>query len=252
MSWYRRWRQPGGLYFFTVVSYGRRPILTGDLERRTLRVAIEQTRLQRPWEIVAMVLLPDHLHCLWRLPPDDDDYPTRWRLIKSRFTRALLAAGCAEPRPGTSRRRRQEHAIWQRRGWEHVVRDETDWKNHLDYIHYNAVKHGLAAAPGRWPYSTFLKYVQLGEYSSDWGAVEPENLAGWVAPGGFIEDTRACKHAPYVLQFANRPRGTVCERRIWCWPSRWSCCLWSCCCGRSSWPCRGRWQGDCRRGSARE
>jgi putative transposase len=98
-----------------------------------------------------------------------------------------LAAGHAEPRSGTSHRHRQEHAIWQRRGWEHVVRDETDWKNHLDYIHYNAVKHGLIAAPGCWPYSTFPKYVQLGEYAPDWGNTEPENLARWVAPGGFIE-----------------------------------------------------------------
>jgi putative transposase len=187
MSWYRRWRQPGGLYFFTVVSYGRRPILTSKAGRRELRGAIVQTRGERPWEIVATVLLPDHLHCLWRLPPGDDDYPTRWRLLKSRFTRALLAAGYAEPRAGVSRRRRQEHAVWQRRGWEHMFRDETDWKNHLDYIHYNPVKHGLVAAPRLWPYSTFAKYVQWGEYEPDWGNTQPENLARWLPPGGFIE-----------------------------------------------------------------
>ena len=187
MSWYRRWRQPGGLFFFTVVSYGRRPILTGDAGRRDLRRAIEETQGERPWEVAAMVLLPDHLHCLWRLPPGDDDYPTRWRLVKSRFTRALLEAGYAEPQPEASRRCRGEHAIWQRRGWEHSIRDETDWKNHVDYIHYNPVKHGLVAAPGLWPYSTFAKYVRLGEYERDWGNQEPETLRCWNPPGRFIE-----------------------------------------------------------------
>ncbi len=143
--------------------------------------------MERPWEIVAMVLLPDHLHCLWRLPPGDDDFPTRWRLLKSRFTRSLLASGYAEPPSEASRQHRWEHAIWQRRGWEHVIRDETDCKNHLDYIHYNPVKHGLVVAPNLWRYSTFAKYVQLGEYDTGWGSLEPENLACWIPPGGFIE-----------------------------------------------------------------
>jgi len=136
---------------------------------------------------VAVVLLPDHLHCLWQLPLGDDDYATRWRIVKSRFTRSLLGAGYVEPRRGASRRRRREHAVWQRRAWEHRVRKEMDWKNHLDYIHYNPVKHGLVAAPGLWPYSTFAKYVAMGEYEPNWGSTEPKNLAEWIPPGGFIE-----------------------------------------------------------------
>jgi putative transposase len=187
MSWYRRWRKPGGVYFFTVVTYDRLPILTSDVARPLLRRALEETQAERPFEIVATVLLPDHLHALWRLPPGDDSYSTRWRLIKSRFTRSLLETGYKEPPLGRSRKARQEHAIWQRRGWEHLIRDEADWKNHLDYIHYNPVKHGLAAAPGDWPYSTFFKYVALGEYEEQWGAREPDNLRIWVPPGGFIE-----------------------------------------------------------------
>ncbi len=187
MSWYRRWRQAGGLFFFTVVTYRRRPILTTDAGRKALRDAIQGTIAERPWKMVAIVLLPDHLHCLWQLPAGDDDYSTRWRIVKSRFTRSLLESGYAEPRPGRSRQRRGEHAVWQRRGWEHLIRDDGDWKNHLDYIHYNAVKHGFVRAPRDWPYSTFAKYVRLGEYEIDWGSEEPRNLAEWNPPGGFIE-----------------------------------------------------------------
>jgi len=187
MSWYRRWREPGGIYFFTVVTYGRLPILVSELARPLLREALEKTRAERSFQILAFVLLPDHLHSLWQLPPGDDDYSTRWRLIKSRFTRSILEAGYAEPPRNPSRQARQEHAIWQRRGWEHTIRGEDDWKRHLDYIHYNPVKHGLVAVPRDWPYSTFAKYVRLGEYEEGWGSQQPGNLSDWRPPGGFIE-----------------------------------------------------------------
>jgi len=187
MSWYRRWRKPGGLYFFTAVTYNRLPILTSDAARPLLRKALEGTQEERPFEILAMVLLPDHLHTLWRLPPGDDAYPTRWRLVKSRFTRSLLESGYREPHLTRSRQSRHEHGVWQRRGWEHVIRGEDDWKNHFDYIHYNPVKHGLVLSPRDWPYSTFPKYVALGEYEEQWGVSEPENLRTWTPPGGFIE-----------------------------------------------------------------
>ena len=187
MSWYRRWREAGGVYFFTVVTYARRPILVSEPARPLLRYALEETRTGRPFEILAMVLLPDHLHTLWQLPPSDDDYSTRWRLVKSRFTRGILDAGYQEPPRNRSRQARQEHAIWQRRSWEHLIRDEDDWKQHLDYIHYNPVKHGLVNAPRDWRYSTFSKYVRLGEYGEDWGNQEPTNLRDWRPPGGFIE-----------------------------------------------------------------
>jgi len=187
MGWYRRMRQSGGIYFFTVVSYGRRPILTSDTGRSSLREALEVTRRERSFEILAIVLLPDHLHTLWQLPPGDDDFSTRWRLIKSRFTRSMLESGYREPPRNASRRARQEHAIWQRRGWEHLIRDETDWQCHLDYIHYNPVKHGHVDAPRDCPYSTFGKYVRLGEYGESWGNQQPETLRNWRPPGGFIE-----------------------------------------------------------------
>ncbi|HUT09741.1 MAG TPA: transposase [Thermoguttaceae bacterium] len=187
MSWYRRWRQPGGIYFFTVVTYRRLPILVSEFARPLLRDALMRTRGERPFEMLAVVLLPNHLHTLWQLPPGDADYSTRWRLIKSRFTRRMLESGYEEPPRNRSRQGRQEHAIWQRRGWEHAIRNEEDWKEHPDYIHYNPVKHGLVDAPWDWPYSTFAKYVRLGEYEENWGRQEPQILRNWLPPGGFIE-----------------------------------------------------------------
>jgi putative transposase len=179
MTWYRRWRLKGGVYFFTLVTYQRRPILVTPTARPLLRASIRQTQAERPFQVLAMVLLPEHLHCLWALPSGDADFATRWRLIKSRFTMQLLAAGFAEPRSTNSRQNHGEHAIWQRRYVEHLVRDEDDWKQHLDYIHYNPTKHGHVTAPRLWPYSTFGRYVRLGEYSPDWGSEEPASLADW-------------------------------------------------------------------------
>jgi putative transposase len=182
MSWYRRWYQEGGLYFFSLVTCERRPFLTTDLARQQLRAALKKTQEERPVEIVAIVLLPDHLHCLWQLPVGDDDFSTRWRLVKSRFTIGMLASGFHEPGQDERRRERHEHAIWQRRFWEHLIKDEDDWKRHLDYIHYNPVKHGYVSSPGDWEFSTFRRYVSLGEYEEDWGRSEPETLRGWSPP----------------------------------------------------------------------
>ncbi len=182
MSWYRRYWQPGGLYFFTVVTFDRRPLFSMAEARHELHAALRRTQAERPFEIVAIVLLPDHVHCLWGLPGEDCNFATRWRTIKSRFTRGLLAGGYREPQRSVSRRKRQEHAVWQRRFWEHLIRDEEDWQRHLDYLHYNPVKHGYAQRPAAWPYSTFRKYVELGEYGADWGAIEPESLRNWSPP----------------------------------------------------------------------
>ena len=183
MSWYRRYRQPGGTFFFTVVTNERRRILTQPDARSILRHAISRTRTQRPFECLAMVLLDDHLHCLWRLPPNDDDFPTRWRLIKARFTRAWLASRAKAPIRSKSRTQRGEQAVWQRRYWEHLIRDETDLKRHIDYIHFNPVKHGYVARAADWPHSTFGRFVGMGEYQSDWGQAEPDTLHGWRGPG---------------------------------------------------------------------
>lgn len=167
---YRRSYIPGGSFFFTLVTEKRRPILASAEAIETLRAAIRKVRQARPFDIDAMVVLPDHLHCVWTLPPGDADFAKRWRLIKTGFTKHCVPAlqGIRNP----SRQSRGEHAIWQHRYWEHVIRDETDFEHHVDYIHYNPVKHGLAASPMDWPYSSFKKYVENGIYSPDWGSTE--------------------------------------------------------------------------------
>jgi putative transposase len=123
---------------------------------------------QRPFTIIASVVLPDHLHFLWALPPDDFDFSTRWRLIKSHFSRHYLTAQAGI---SASRRKKGEKQIWQRRYWEHLIRDEADLVRHVEYIHFNPVKHGLAQSPGAWPYSSFSGFVREGLYPPDWGAM---------------------------------------------------------------------------------
>ena len=165
MSHYRRANDPGGCYFFTVVAYGRRPFLTDDLARDCLRRAWRTVRERRPFDLVGLCLLPDHLHCIWRLPPDDADFSTRWATIKGVFTREYLRnAGVTEGPRNPSRVRRREAALWQRRFWEHEIRDEVDLSRHLNYIHFNPVKHGLVADPADWPWSTYHRYLREGYY----------------------------------------------------------------------------------------
>ncbi|MEE2692222.1 MAG: transposase [Pseudomonadota bacterium] len=149
MPYYRRLFVPGGTYFFTVNLLDRRDdLLTREIVR--LRAAWAYAAKRHPFETVAAVVLPDHLHCVWRLPPDDDNFPTRWRLIKTEFSRSLARE--ADARAG---RRPGERAIWQRRFWEHLVRDENDLERHIAYIHFNPVKHGHVRDPDDWPYSTW-------------------------------------------------------------------------------------------------
>ena len=113
------------------------------------------------------MILPDHLHCLWRLPPDDDDFPLRWRLLKAGFSSRLAPGEYISQ----SRQRKGERGIWQRRYWEQVIRDERDFQRHLDYIHYNPVKHGYVPAAKDWPYSSFHRWVKRGVYPVDWAAI---------------------------------------------------------------------------------
>jgi putative transposase len=169
MSHYRRLYVPGGLYFFTLVTYRRRPFLTDDLARFCLRAALNSARKTRPFEIVAIVLLPDHLHTIWKLPEGDADFSLRWKGVKERFTSEFLSGGGAEAPVSASRLRRGERGIWQRRFWEHAIRDELDFENHMNYVHYNPVKHGLAARPWQWTHSSFHRYVRDGIYPADWG-----------------------------------------------------------------------------------
>ncbi len=170
---YRRFYQPGGRYFFTVTTYQRTPILKDRAQIDRLRKSFSRVRSKRPFEIDAIVILPDHLHTVWQLPEGDADYSTRWSMIKHDFSIALHGTPV-----NSSRRSRREKGIWQRRFWEHVIRDDMDWKRHMDYVHFNPVKHGYALSPADWPYSTFKQAVQKGWYPNDWGRYEPESTSG--------------------------------------------------------------------------
>ncbi|HEX4606687.1 MAG TPA: transposase [Urbifossiella sp.] len=166
---FRRNYVPGGTYFFTLVTHGRRPILTTPLARRCLREALVAERGRAPFEQVAVVLLPDHLHAVWTLHEGDADFPLRWQRIKERFTRRYLTGGGAEGEITRNRSLRRERGVWQPRFWEHTVRDEDDFERCLGYVHYNPVKHGLASTPGEYPWSTFRKFVAREWYSPEWG-----------------------------------------------------------------------------------
>jgi putative transposase len=173
MSRYRRWYVPGGTYFFTVVALDRRPLFNDADARTSLRDAIQDIRDLHPFEIVAQVLLPNHLHAVWTLPPGDTRYPMRWRRIKEEFTKRFRASGGEEFRQSTSRRLAGYRGFWQKRYWEHSCRDESDLKGCVDYVHFNPKKHGLVNNVRDWPYSTFHRFVELGEYTEGWGAVDP-------------------------------------------------------------------------------
>ena len=160
---YRRVWVPGGTYFFTVnLLERRRTLLTDHID--SLRNAFAQAKEARPFSMQAYVVLPDHLHCLWRLPPGDDDIATRWRHIKATFSRSLPKV----ERLSERRRRKSERGIWQRRYWERVMRDEADYRFHFDYIHYNPVKHGHAASAADWPHSRFRQWLSRGVYPEGW------------------------------------------------------------------------------------
>jgi putative transposase len=170
MSRYRRSNTPGASYFFTVVSYRRRPILCEAPVRVALRHAILEVRARRPFSIDAWVLLPDHLHCLWTLPPGDADFSTRWSLIKRRVS---ILCGRHYRRAEwltASKKKHRESTLRQRRYWEHQIRNDVDFARHVDYIHYNPVKHGHSRTPQEWPYSTLHRYVETGLIPADWAA----------------------------------------------------------------------------------
>ena len=168
MSNYRRAIIPGGVSFFTVVTRERTPVFLTEKHVEALRAAFRKVMAVRPFQVDAIVVLSDHLHCIWRLPPNDSDYSGRWREIKKAASRAI----------DTNTNESKERLVWQRRFWEHAIRDDQDWRNHVDYIHYNPVKHGMASRPGDWPWSSFKKAVSLGWHTPDWGESEPASIAG--------------------------------------------------------------------------
>jgi putative transposase len=171
MPEYRRLFVPAGTIFFTVVTHNRRPFLIDELARDCLHHAIDTVRMRRPFTIDAIVLLPDHLHTIWTLPDGDQAYPVRWKRIKEHFTTLYLKRGGKEGLRSLSRLKRQERGIWQRRYWDHVIRNEDDLERHFDYIHYNPVKHGLVSCPRDWPWSSFHRWVKQGAYDPQWGCV---------------------------------------------------------------------------------
>jgi len=168
MPEYRRFKVEGGIYFFTVVTYQRLPIFTNETCRQLLLHAWVDTCNRHPFETLALCLLPDHLHCIWKLPEGDADYSSRWREIKGNFSKAYLRYIGPGQEQNESRKKRNEAAIWQRRFWEHNITDEVDLETHLDYIHYNPIKHGYVQKAIDWPWSTFSKFVEKGVYDAGW------------------------------------------------------------------------------------
>jgi putative transposase len=169
MSRYRRASLKGGSYFFTVVSERRQRILTNDDVRATLREAITEVRRQHPFHIDAWGLLPDHLHCIWSLPEGDADFSTRWRKIKAHVTRHCGARYRHPEWLSARRQAKGQGTLWQQRFWEHCLRDEADWRRHVDYLHWNPVKHGVAGRVVDWPWSSFHRFVAEGLYEPGWG-----------------------------------------------------------------------------------
>ena len=171
----RRSQQTGGCFFFTLVTHERQAILTLPDNIERLRAAFRREMTKSPFSLEAIVILPDHLHALWQLPEHDRDFSGRWSRIKRDFSIGCVGSTLE---PSASRSKKREKAVWQRRFWEHTIRDEDDWERHLDYIHFNPVKHGYARSAGEWPYGSFRRCVEKGWYDADWGVVEPPEIRG--------------------------------------------------------------------------
>jgi putative transposase len=170
---YRRHFVPGGTYFFTLALADRRSSALVD-HIATLRTAFRRARRERPFEIDAIVVLPDDLHAILTLPPNDADYPGRWRLIKTLYSNRVIAAGGAVKRHGND-----ELALWQRRFWEHTIRNDDDLARHVDYIHFNPIKHRLVSRVRDWPHSSYHRYVRDGLLPKDWAGDTSEEGHGY-------------------------------------------------------------------------
>ncbi|MGO4701623.1 REP-associated tyrosine transposase [Dyella sp. 2RAB6] len=169
---YRRARTPGGTFFFTLNLADRSSHLLVD-RIDMLRHAVRATLRGHPLTAVAWAVMPDHMHAIWTLPEGDSDYSTRWMLIKQRFSRAMQP----DEAIGSSRRKKSERCIWQRRYWEHEIRSQRDLTRHIDYVHINPVKHGYTARASDWPYSSIHRYIRQGVLTEDW-ACDPTHFPG--------------------------------------------------------------------------
>ena len=176
MSHYRRASIEGGLFFFTIALADRSSdLLVRHIDRlRRFYIMIQR---HHPFETIAICVLPDHLHALWRLPSGDANFPLRWSLIKSGFSRGLRGNELRS----RSKVAKRERGLWQRRYWEHAIRNETGLTRHIDYIHFNPVKHGLVRRVCDRPYNSFKHYVARGDLPPDWGGDVGE------LPGNFGE-----------------------------------------------------------------
>lgn len=171
---YRRALVPGGCWFFTVNLLERSQTLLVD-RIDVLRRAFDKIQADYPFEIDAIVVLPDHLHTIWSLPPDDPDFTTRWRLIRTQFAKALPK----RERRSAVRKARNERGIWQRRFWEHLIRDDVDFARHVEYCYSNPVKYGLVRRVQDWPHSSFHRDVRRGAFPLYWaGEIKPEGEFG--------------------------------------------------------------------------
>ena len=186
---YRRNFIKGGYYFFTVNLKNRQSTLLIDAVNQ-LRTSFSYVHSKKPFEIIAIVILPEHLHCIWQLPENDKEYPARWKSIKSHFTRQLKKTGIQ-----INKNKHNEHNLWQRRYWEHTIRDENDLTRHIDYIHYNPVKHGWVKSVSDWKYSSFHKYVKKGVLPLNWG--------------NNFENSDTIKYGERSLDAAKRNQGMV-------------------------------------------
>jgi putative transposase len=164
MTYYRRALIEGGVFFFTVTLADRSSnLLVREIDR--LRSAYATVKNKYPFDTIAICVLPEHLHAVWSLPPDDADFSLRWNLIKRNFSIGLPA----HAQRTSSKVARREKGIWQRRFWEHAIRNDADLEKHVNYIHFNPVKHGHVARVRDWPHSSFGRYVAKGTLPADWG-----------------------------------------------------------------------------------
>ncbi len=169
---YRRADIKGATYFFTVNLADRRSILLVD-KLDVLRAVMNKVKQTHPFKIDALVILPDHIHALWTLPAGDNDYSIRWMLIKAGFSRQIPKT----EKINKSRAMKGERGIWQRRYWEHLIRDERDYEIHVNYIHNNPVKHGYANCAVNWPYSSIHQFISKGEIEPNWGREENRSVS---------------------------------------------------------------------------
>ena len=177
MPEYRRPWVLGGTYFITIVTYRRRELFISEEAVERWRIALRQAQAERPFEVHGGVVLPDHLHLLISLPSSDDDVSSRIGRAKALLTRMLAH----------ELNQRHEADVWQQRFFDHLIRDEADYATHLDYIHYNPVKHGLVACPRDWPWSSFHHWVRVGAYPLEWccgNHLPPDHFAAIEALGG--------------------------------------------------------------------